>query len=107
MRANAVSPAGASAMIPDDAPQVQWYLRDFTQTDSPADANIVVTIGKTESGAVAGNPDAPQFGFEEWWTPDFHTLTIADARHIFLHATRVERCRDSQSRNRSDEIRQP
>jgi predicted membrane-bound mannosyltransferase len=81
---NAVSTAGASAMIPDDAPQVQWYLRDFTQTDSPADANIVVTLGKTESGAVAGNPDVPQFGFEEWWTPDFHKLTIADAVTYFF-----------------------
>ncbi len=76
---NAVSPAGASAMIPDDneTPQVRWYLRDFALTDSPAAANIVVTIGKTQSGALAGNPDAPQFGFEEWWTPDFGTLTMA------------------------------
>jgi hypothetical protein len=81
---NAVSPAGASAMIPDDAPQVQWYLRDFTQTDSPAGANIVVTIGKTESGAVAGNPDSPEFGFEEWWNPDFHKLTLARALEYFF-----------------------
>jgi predicted membrane-bound mannosyltransferase len=81
---NAVSPAGASAMIPDDAPQVQWYLRDFTQTDSPAGANIVVTIGKTESGAVAGNPDSPEFGFEEWWNPDFHKLTVARALEYFF-----------------------
>ena len=102
---NAVSPAGASAMIPDDAPQVQWYLRDFTQTDSPADANVVVTIGKTESGAVAGNPDAPEFGFEEWWNPDFRKLTVSAPLTLFFHATRVERCRDSQSRNRSIEIR--
>jgi uncharacterized protein (TIGR03663 family) len=82
---NAVSPAGASAMIPDDnqAPQLRWYLRDFALTDSPAAANIVVTIGKTQSGALAGNPDAPDFGFEEWWTPDFGTLTIAGAiRHL-------------------------
>jgi predicted membrane-bound mannosyltransferase len=81
---NAVSPAGASAMIPDDAPQVQWYLRDFTQTDSPVGANIVVTIGKTESGAVAGNPDSPEFGFEEWWNPDFHKLTVARALDYFF-----------------------
>ena len=70
-RARNAVPTGARAFIPDDAPQVQWYLRDFTQTDSPADANVVVTIGKTQSGAVAGNPDAPEFGFEEWWKPDF------------------------------------
>jgi hypothetical protein len=81
---NAVPPVGASAVIPDDAPQVQWYLRDFTQTDSPAGANIVVTIGKTESGAVAGNPDSPEFGFEEWWNPDFHKLTLARALEYFF-----------------------
>ena len=83
---NAVSPAGASAMIPDDnqTPQVRWYLRDFALTDSPAAANIVVTIGKTQSGALAGNPDAPDFGFEEWWTPDFGTLTIAGAIRYLL-----------------------
>ena len=83
---NAVSPAGASAMIPDDSqtPQVRWYLRDFALTDSPAAASIVVTIGKTQSGALAGNPDAPEFGFEEWWTPDFRTLTIAGAFRYLL-----------------------
>ena len=83
---NAVSPAGASAMIPDDnqTPQLRWYLRDFALTDSPAAANIVVTIGKTQSGALAGNPDAPDFGFEEWWTPDFGTLTIAGAIRYLL-----------------------
>ncbi len=83
---NAVSPARASAMIPDDnqTPQVRWYLRDFALTDSPAAANIVVTIGKTQSGALAGNPDAPDFGFEEWWTPDFGTLTIAGATRYLL-----------------------
>lgn len=82
---NSVSPAGASAMIPDEneAPQVRWYLRDLVLSDSPATANIVVTIGKTQSGALAGNPDAPQFGFEEWWTPDFGALTMAGAiRHL-------------------------
>ena len=100
MSRNAVSPAGASAMIPDDAPQVQWYLRDFAQTDSPADANIVVTIGKTQSGAVAGNPDAPEFGFEEWWTPDFRKLTTVARDPVFPHATRVERRRDPRGRNR-------
>ena len=83
---NAVSPAGASAMIPDDneTPQVRWYLRDFALTDSPAAANIVVTIGRTQSGALAGNPDAADFGFEEWWTPDFGTLTMAGAIRYLL-----------------------
>jgi hypothetical protein len=80
---NAVPP-GARAFIPDDAPQLQWYLRDFTQAASPDDANIVVTIGKTESGAVAGNPDASEFGFEEWWTPDFSKLTTFRAIRYFL-----------------------
>jgi hypothetical protein len=43
-----------------------------------------VTVGKTQSGALAGNPDASQFGFEEWWTPDFRTLTIAGALRYLL-----------------------
>ncbi len=81
---SAVPPAGASAMIPDDAPQIQWYLRDYAPTASPASANVVVTIGKTQSGALAGNPDAPEFGFEEWWTPNFHTLTTVRALRYFL-----------------------
>jgi hypothetical protein len=81
---NAVSLASASAMVPDDAPQVQWYLRDFAPTESRDTANIVVTVGKTQSGALAGNPDASQFGFEEWWTPDFRTLTIAGALRYLL-----------------------
>ncbi|HMD04413.1 MAG TPA: hypothetical protein VKG68_04020, partial [Candidatus Binatus sp.] len=81
---NAVPASGATAMVPDDAPQVQWYLRDFTQTDSPAAANIVVTIGKTENGAVAGNPDTPEFGFEEWWNPDYRKLTIVRALNYFF-----------------------
>ena len=55
MSRNAVSP-GAHAFIPDDAPQVQWYLRDFTQTASPEDANIVVTIGKTRKRRGRGQP---------------------------------------------------
>ena len=81
---NAASPAGASAAIPDDAPQVQWYLRDFAPAAAPGTASIVVTVGSTQSGAAAGNPDASQFGFEEWWTPDFRKLTIADAlRYLF------------------------
>jgi len=74
---NAVPPAGATAMVPDDAPQVQWYLRDYAPTASPDGANIVVTVGKTRSGSLAANPDAPQFGFEESWTPNFHALTPA------------------------------
>jgi predicted membrane-bound mannosyltransferase len=83
-RARNAVPAGSSAMIPDDALAVQWYLRDFVPTDSPNTANIVVTVGKTQSGAVAGNPDASQFGFEEWWTPDFRKLTIAGALKYFF-----------------------
>ena len=63
---------------------MQWYLRDFTQAASPEDANIVVKIGKTESGAVAGNPDPSEFGFEEWWTPDFSKLTTFRAVRYFL-----------------------
>lgn len=82
-RARNAAPTGAKAFIPDDAPQVQWYLRDFTQTDSPDDANIVVTIGETQSGAVPGNPD-PQFGFEEWWNPDFTKLTPLRAIRYLL-----------------------
>ena len=78
------APADASAMIPDDAPQVQWYLRDLEPTDSAADANLVVTIGDTESGAVAGNPDALEFGFEEWWTPNFGALTVERALTYFF-----------------------
>jgi predicted membrane-bound mannosyltransferase len=83
-RARTAVPAGSSATIPDDALAVQWYLRDFVPTDSPDTANIVVTVGKTQSGAVAGNPDASQFGFEEWWTPDFRKLTIAGALKYFF-----------------------
>jgi predicted membrane-bound mannosyltransferase len=83
-RARNAAPTGAKAFIPDDAPQVQWYLRDFTPTDSPDDANIVVTLGNTESGAVPGNPDAPQFGFEEWWNPDFTKLTTLRALRYLL-----------------------
>jgi len=59
------------------------YLRDLTQTASPDDANIVVKIDPPENGALAGNPDVPQFGFEEWWTPDFRSLTITSALKIF------------------------
>jgi predicted membrane-bound mannosyltransferase len=83
-RARSAAPDGASALIPDDAPQAQWYLRDFEQTDSAAHASIVVTMGNTESGAAAGNPDVPQFGFEEWWKPDFGKLTVAGAIKYFF-----------------------
>ena len=69
----------ATAFIPDDAPQVQWYLRDLALTDSPNDAKVVVTIGRTQNGAAEGNPDSHEFGFEEWWTPDFRTLTVGRA----------------------------
>jgi hypothetical protein len=81
---NAVPPAGATAMVPDDAPQVQWYLRDYTPTASPDGASIVVTVGKTRSGSLAANPDAPQFGIEESWTPNFHKLTAAAAISYLL-----------------------
>jgi len=83
-RARNAAPGAANAMIPDDAPQVQWYLRDLALTDSITDASIVVNIGNTERGAVAGNPDARQFGFEEWWSPNFHTLTAARAIAYFF-----------------------
>ena len=77
-------PVGANAFVPDDAPQVQWYLRDFTFTESAEGATVVVTIGKTQNGAVAGNPDSREFGFEEWWTPNFHTLTLGRAiKYLF------------------------
>jgi uncharacterized protein (TIGR03663 family) len=77
-------PAGASAMIPDDAPQVQWYLRDLALTDSSTDASLVANIGDVEHGAAAGNPNATEFGFEEWWTPNFHTLTAGRALDFFF-----------------------
>ena len=81
---SAVPLAGATALVPDDAPQVQWYLRDYSPTASPDGANIVVTVGKTRSGSLAANPDAPQFGFEESWTPNFHALTPAAAISYLL-----------------------
>jgi predicted membrane-bound mannosyltransferase len=81
---SAVPPAGATALVPDDAPQVQWYLRDYTPTASLDGASIVVTVGKTRSGSLAANPDAPQFGFEESWTPNFHALTPVAAISYLL-----------------------
>ncbi len=81
---NAVPLAGATAMVPDDAPQIQWYLRDYSPTASADGASIVVTVGKTRSGSLAANPDAPQFGFEESWTPNFHALTPAAAISYLL-----------------------
>ena len=72
-------PAAATAFVPDDAPQVQWYLRDFELTASPKSANIAVTIGKTQPGSTAGAPDSSEFGFEEWWAPDFSGLTTGRA----------------------------
>jgi predicted membrane-bound mannosyltransferase len=83
-RVRSMVPASASAMIPDDAPQVQWYLRDLTLIDSSAEASIVVNIGETARGASAGNPDATEFGFEEWWAPNFHTLTVGRALAYFF-----------------------
>ena len=93
-------------MIPEDAPQVQWYLRDFTQTGSAEDANIVVTIGKTESGAVAGNPDASAFWIRGMVDADFGKLTTVRALRYFLNAAYVERCRDSRARD-SDTAKEP
>ena len=81
---NAVPPAGATAMVPDDAPQVQWYLREYTPTASPDGASIVATFGQMRSGSLAANPDAPQFGFEESWAPNFHALTAAAAIRYLL-----------------------
>jgi predicted membrane-bound mannosyltransferase len=83
-RAQSALPGGASAMISDDAPQVQWYLRDLALTDSAADANLVVNIGDTTGGAAAGKPDTAHFGMEEWWTPNFRTLTAARAINYFF-----------------------
>jgi predicted membrane-bound mannosyltransferase len=81
---NSVSVGGASAMVPAEAPAVEWYLRDFARADSAASANIVVTTGEVKSGAVAGNPSAAQFGFEERWSPDFHRLTFIGALRYWL-----------------------
>ncbi len=81
-RARAAVPPDATAFIDDDAPQAQWYLRDLTQTASPDDANIVVKIDPPENGGVPGNPDVPQFGFEEWWTPEFQ---IFDDNHAIKY----------------------
>jgi hypothetical protein len=78
-RARREAPTGATAFVPDDAPQLQWYLRDFTLVESPIDATVVVTIGKTQKGAAGGNPDSREFGFEELWTPDFHSLSAGGA----------------------------
>lgn len=83
-RAQSALPGGASALISDDAPQVQWYLRDLALTDSAPDANLVVNIGDTTGGAAAGNPDAAHFGFEEWWTPNFQALTVDRAITYFF-----------------------
>jgi predicted membrane-bound mannosyltransferase len=80
----AVLPKGATAVIPDDTSQLQWYLRDLTMTASRDDANVVVTYGQTQSGALAGNPDVPEFGFEEWWNPDFRALTPVGAIKYFF-----------------------
>src|SRR5260370_35181365 len=70
--------------MPADAPHAGWYLRDLVPADSAASANIVVIIGAIKNGALAGNPDASQFGFEEWWNPDFRRLTFAGALRYWL-----------------------
>jgi len=36
------------------------------------------------SGSLVANPDAPQFGFEESWAPNFHALTPAAAISYLL-----------------------
>ena len=62
--------------------------RDFAPADSKKPPNIVVTVGSTKSGAQAGNPDSAEFGFEEWWTPDFRRLTLVSAlRYFFTQRT--------------------
>jgi uncharacterized protein (TIGR03663 family) len=81
---NSVPIHGASVIVPDDAPQLAWCLRDLPRANSAASASLVVTVGPTRSGGVAGNPDAPQFGFEESWSPDFHRMTIVGALRYFL-----------------------
>jgi hypothetical protein len=81
---NSVPVHGASVVVPDDAPQLAWCLRDLARANNAASASLVVTVGPTRSGAVAGNPDAPQFGFEESWNPDFHRMTFAGALRYFL-----------------------
>jgi uncharacterized protein (TIGR03663 family) len=81
---NSVPIHGASVVVPDDAPQLGWCLRDLKRADNAASASLVVTVGPTRSGAVAGNPDAPQFGFEESWNPDFHRMRFTSAIRYFL-----------------------
>jgi hypothetical protein len=81
---NSVPIHGASIVVPDDAPQLAWCLRDLARADNAASASLVVTVGPTRSGAVAGNPDAPQFGFEESWNPDFHKLSFTRALRYCL-----------------------
>jgi uncharacterized protein (TIGR03663 family) len=81
---NSVPIHGASVVVPDDAPQIAWCLRDFKRANDAASASLVVTVGPTRSGAVAGNPDAPQFGFEESWNPDFQKMRFTSAIRYFL-----------------------
>ena len=81
---NSVPIRGASVVVPDDAPQLAWCLRDLKRAYNAASAGLVVTVGPTRSGAVAGNPDAPQFGFEESWNPDFHKLRLTSALRYWL-----------------------
>jgi hypothetical protein len=81
---NSVPIHGASVVVPDDAPQLAWCLRDLKRADNAASASLVVTVGPTRSGAVAGNPDAPQFGFEESWNADFRKLRFTSALRYLL-----------------------
>jgi uncharacterized protein (TIGR03663 family) len=81
---NSVPIHGASVVVPDDAPQLAWCLRDLKRADNAESASLVVTVGPTRTGAVAGNPDAPQFGFEESWNPDFQKMRFTSAIRYFL-----------------------
>jgi predicted membrane-bound mannosyltransferase len=81
---NSTSLADASAMIPDDAPAIGWYLRDLAPADSAASANVVANVGPIKSGALAGNLSPAQFGFEESWHPDFQRLTVVGALRYWL-----------------------
>ncbi len=82
--AQSVNGEKASAVVPADAPQVAWYLRDLALTDIPEAANIVVSAGSIRSGAAAGDANQNRFGFEESWTPDFKKLTVLAAIRYFL-----------------------
>ena len=96
-----VSSDSATAMIPDDAPQISWYLRSLAPTDIREAANIAVSIpDKIDSGAL-GNPSPSQFGFEESWTPAYDRLTVIDAFQ-YLFTQRVWRAGDQRAGDQND-----